>query len=155
MKRSLAVIEAHALLALTASPRADIAETAARDCAFLEACGYPGLKLLTEALADDPKSATIQNDVMGLDLQNISCVFIAPQVQQQIAEHGRLFLRNVRHGLYLLPGSVTGNYGIGCPVDPGFALGGERSKNPYAEKLELAARDGVEVEDSVWQALGG
>ncbi len=37
--------------------------------------------------------------------------------------------------LYLVPMSVRGGYGIGCPVDPNFALGGERLKNPYPEKI--------------------
>lgn len=153
MNRSLDEIEAHARAALAASARADVAEAAARACAFLEGCGYPGLKLLAEALKDQVQSATLAKDALGLDLQNVSCVFLAPQVEALLAEHGRLFLRNVRHGLYLLPGSVSGNYGIGCPVDPGFPLGGERTKNPYAEKLELASRDGVAVEDDVWQSL--
>jgi hypothetical protein len=61
----------------------------------------------------------------------------------------------VRHGLYLLPGSVLGNYGIGCPVDPAFALGGERHKNPYAEKRAAAARDGLDIDDALWLALKG
>ena len=64
-----------------------------------------------------------------------------------------MFLRNVRHGLYLLPLSVEANFGIGCPVDPAFALGGERHKNPYAEKLDIAAREGVIVDDDLWRAL--
>jgi hypothetical protein len=59
----------------------------------------------------------------------------------------------VRHGLYLVPLAVEANIGIGCPVDPAFALGGERSKNPYSEKLELAAREGVAVDDELWRAL--
>ena len=101
---------------------AEIADAAARNCAWLEACGYPGLKLLQE-------------------------------VQQYVKAHGRVFLRNVRHGLYLLPLAVGANIGIGCPVDPSFALGGERSKNPYAEKLEIAARDGIAVDDALWHAL--
>jgi hypothetical protein len=53
----------------------------------------------------------------------------------------------------LLPLSVEANFGIGCPVDPAFALGGERSKNPYIEKLEIATRDGVNVDDDLWRAL--
>ena len=70
-----------------------------------------------------------------------------------VAKHGRIFLRNVRHGLYLLPLSVEANIGIGCPVDPAFALGGERHKNPYEEKLETALRDDVTVDDELWHAL--
>jgi hypothetical protein len=64
-----------------------------------------------------------------------------------------VFLRNVRHGLYLLPLAVEANIGIGCPIDPAFALGGERSKNPYGEKLEIAARDGVTIDDELWRAV--
>jgi hypothetical protein len=53
----------------------------------------------------------------------------------------------------LLPLAVEANIGIGCPVDPAFALGGERHKNPYSEKLELAVRDGVTVDNELWRAL--
>ena len=130
-----------------------LAAQAGADCAWLEAVSYPGLNLLIEALADTKTHPVLERDALGLDLQNVSCVFLAARVQELIMQHGRLFLRNVRHGLYLLPGSVVGNYGIGCPVDPGFGLGGERGKHPYAEKLAKAARDGVEVDETVWQAL--
>jgi hypothetical protein len=126
---------------------------AARNCAWLEACGYPGIKLLLEARADKRRALTLVPDAMGLDLQNVSCVFLGPEIAVHVAKHGRVFLRNVRHGLYLLPLAVEANIGIGCPVDPAFALGGERSKNPYSEKLELAARDGVAVDDDLWRAL--
>lgn len=132
---------------------AGFGKSPAADCTFLEAVGYPGLKILAEALADPKREIALEKDLLGLDLQNCSCVFLADRVNSLIVEHGRIFLRNVRHGLYLLPGSVRGNYGIGCPVDPAFALGGERGKNPYVEKLEAAARHGVEVDESVWQAL--
>ena len=128
-------------------------KAAAKNCAWLEACGYPGIKLLLEARADERRSLIFAADAMGLDLQNVSCVFLGPALADHVAAHGRIFLRNVRHGLYLLPLSVEANIGIGCPVDPAFALGGERSKNPYAEKLEIAARDGVAVDDDLWQAL--
>ncbi len=114
---------------------------------------YPGLKILAEALEDPVSAVTLEKDLMGLDLHHVSCVFIGAEVERILKAHGRLFLRNVRHGLYLLPGSVTGNYGIGCPVDPGFALGGERSKNPYAEKLGASAQNGVAVDDALWQSL--
>ena len=126
---------------------------AAKNCAWLEACGYPGIKLLLEARTDERRSLTFTADAMGLDLQNVSCVFLGPALADHVAKHGRVFLRNVRHGLYLLPLSVEANIGIGCPVDPAFALGGERSKNPYTEKLEIAARDGVAVDDDVWHAV--
>jgi hypothetical protein len=61
-----------------------------------------------------------------------------------------LYLRNVRHGLYLLPFSVRANIGIGCPVDPSFALGGERTKNPYEEKLLAARQTGIFVDEDLW-----
>jgi hypothetical protein len=126
---------------------------AAKNCAWLEACGYPGIKLLLEARADERRSLTFAADAMGLDLQNVSCVYLGPAIADHVATHGRVFLRNVRHGLYLLPLSVDANIGIGCPVDPAFAFGGERGKNPYTEKLEIAARDGVTVDDDVWHAM--
>jgi hypothetical protein len=151
MNRSKAEIEAHAREALTrAGHDADFAAPA---CAWLEAVGYPGLNLLAEALSDARQHITLETDALGLDLQRVSCVFIGAEVERLVRAHGRLFLRNVQHGLYLLPGSVTGNYGIGCPVDPGFPLGGERSKNPYGEKLDLAMREGVAVDDAVWHSL--
>ena len=128
-------------------------KAAAKNCAWLEACGYPGIKLLLEARGDERRSLTFAADAMGLDLQNVSCVFLGPAIADHVAKHGRIFLRNVRHGLYLLPLSVEANIGIGCPVDPAFALGGERSKNPYTEKLEFAARDGVILDDDMWHAL--
>jgi hypothetical protein len=128
-------------------------EMAARNCAWLEACGYPGLKLLLEAKGDERRSVNLVPDAMGLDLQNVSCVFLGPAIAAQVAKHGRMFLRNVRHGLYLVPLAVEANIGIGCPVDPAFALGGERHKNPYSEKLEIAARDGVAVDDDLWRAV--
>jgi hypothetical protein len=126
---------------------------AARNCAWLEACGYPGIRLLLEARADERRTLALVPDAMGLDLQNVSCVFLGPEIAAHVAKHGRVFLRNVRHGLYLVPLAVEANIGIGCPVDPAFALGGERSRNPYSEKLELAARDGVAVDDELWRAL--
>ena len=128
-----------------------IAARAAADCAWLQAVGYPGLKLLAEATTDGIQTATLEKDLMGLDLQEVSCVFLADRIAELYAEHGRMFLRNVRHGLYLVPMSVRGNFGIGCPVDPAFALGGERTKNPYTEKIAIAERDGVAVDDDLWQ----
>ena len=132
---------------------AETAELAAKNCAWLEACDYPGIKLLLEAAADERREADLAADALGLDLQNVSCVFLGPAISQFVKSHGRVFLRNVRHGLYLVPLSVEANIGIGCPVDPAFALGGERHKNPYAEKLELAARDGVTIDNDLWRAL--
>lgn len=135
----------------------DIAKDCGDACAFLEACGYPGLKLLFEALDTTPlgeRHPDLVPDTLGLDLHNISCVFLAPRVKAMVAERGRLFLRNVRHGLYLVPFSVWANIGIGCPVDPAFALGGERSKNPYEEKLDLARQTGLSVPEDLWNRLG-
>lgn len=128
-------------------------KVAARHCAWLEACGYPGIKLLLEARTDERHPLALVPDAMGLDLQNVSCVFLGPAISKYAETNGRVFLRNVRHGLYLLPLSVEANIGIGCPVDPAFALGGERNKNPYIEKLEIAGRDGVTVDDDVWRAM--
>lgn len=122
-------------------------------CAWLEACGYPGLKMLGEALAEERREIELARDPIGLDLDNTSCVFLAPRIARDVEKHGRVFLRNVRHGLYLLPFTVRANIGIGCPVDPAFAVGGERTKNPYTEKIELATRDGVEVDDGLWSLL--
>ena len=122
-------------------------------CAWLEACGYPGLKMLGEALACESRDIELARDAIGLDLANVSCVFLAPRIVLDVEKRGRVFLRNVRHGLYLLPFTVRANIGIGCPVDPAFAVGGERTKNPYAEKIELATRDGIEVDDGLWSLL--
>lgn len=152
-RRSLESIELIASHALERTGLRSLAARAAADCAWLEGVGYPGLTMLIEALADETKAMALEPDALGLDLKNVSCVFLADDVRHHTEAKGRLFLRNVRHGLYLLPESVRRNYGIGCPVDPAFALGGERTKNPYAEKLAAAARDGVEVDDALWQAL--
>ena len=122
-------------------------------CAWLEACGYPGLTLLAEALADPVCDIDLCRDAMGLDLQRVSCVFLAPKIMAEVARDGRLFLRNVRHGLYLLPFTVRAGLGIGCPVDPAFAVGGERTKNPYAEKLALAEANGIAVDEAFWVRL--
>jgi hypothetical protein len=94
-------------------------------------------------------------DPLGLDLQGSSCVLLAPRLMREVQRGGRVFLRNVRHGLYLLPFAVRANIGIGCPVDPAFAIGGERRNNPYAEKLAWAQTQGVEVDDESWHLLQG
>ena len=127
----------------------DLAEKAI----WLQACGYPGLGLLNEALQDEQRDTTLVRDALGLDLKNVSCVFLSAKLSDYVAKNGRVFLRNVRHGLFLLPDSVENHYGIGCPIDPSFALGGARTKDPYAEKLDIAARDGIEVDEAVWQSL--
>ncbi len=121
------------------------AEDIAWAAAWLEACGYPGLKLLAEALADPVRHLVPVRDALGIDLHNISCAWLAAALLLDVKKNGRVFLRNVRHGLYLLPFTVRDGQGIGCPVDPAFAIGGERTKNPYAEKLALADTHGIEV----------
>ena len=120
---------------------------------WLEACGYAGLQELSQALADAPQEFKLARTVLGLDLRNISCALIGDQVVYDVLKNGRVYLRNVRHGLFLLAGSVQHNFGIGCPIDPAFALGGQRGKNPYREKLEAAAQDGLQLDDSLWQKL--
>lgn len=120
---------------------------------WLEACGYPGLKILVEALQEEARSLALSRDALGIDLQNVSCAFLAPAILGEVQANGRAYLRNVRHGLFLLPFSVREGIGIGCPVDPAFALGGERLKNPYAEKLAAAAAQGLTLDESLWAAL--
>ena len=129
------------------------AEAIAWACAWLESCGYPGVKLLLEALGDGATGLALRRDAMGVDLKNVSCVYLAPRVIAEVEANGRAYLRNVRHGLYLLPFTVRGNLGIGCPVDPAFAVGGERSKNPYAEKLAAAEANGLAVDEALWRLL--
>ena len=152
MKLSLQSFEDQLATRLTARGIAEPVEIAWA-CAWLEACGYPGLKLLVEALGDQRCDLELSRDALGLDLKNASCAFLAPQVMREVSRGGRAFLRNVRHGLYLLPFTVRANTGIGCPVDPGFAVGGERTKNPYAEKLALAQSGGIAVDDGLWDLL--
>jgi hypothetical protein len=125
-------------------------------CAWLEACAYPGIAMLLEALDTTPKDQrdpVLEPNVLGLDLRNISCIFLAPRITRMVEQKGRLFLRNVRHGLYLVPFSVRADVGIGCPVDPSFAFGGERSKNPYEEKLDLARQAGISVPEALWTRM--
>lgn len=120
---------------------------------WLEACGYSGVKLLGEALQDERRTLALTRDALGIDLQQVSCAFLAPAIMREVKANGRAFLRNVRHGLYMLPFTVRENIGLGCPVDPSFAVGGERHKNPYGEKLDLAAAQGLEIDDGMWAAL--
>jgi hypothetical protein len=120
---------------------------------WLEACGYSGVKLLAEALGDEARSLELTRDALGIDLQNVSCAFLAPAIMAEVKANGRAFLRNVRHGLFVLPFAVRENMGMGCPVDPSFAIGGERIKNPYAEKLALAESQGIDINDSLWASL--
>jgi hypothetical protein len=123
-------------------------------CGWLEACGYPGLKLLLEALSEAPVGWAAKRDALGLDLAGISCVWIAETVAEDVRKNGRAFLRNVRHGLYILPFAVEARLAIGCPVDPAFALGGAREKDPYADKLAAAA-GGIEVADGIVAGFNG
>jgi hypothetical protein len=120
---------------------------------WLQACGYTGFKLLAEALADEKKSLGLTRDALGIDLQEVSCAYLAPAIMADVKASGRVFLRNVRHGLFMLPFAVRENMGLGCPVDPSFAIGGERLKNPYAEKLALAEASGIDVDDGLWDRL--
>jgi hypothetical protein len=122
---------------------------------WLEACGYTGILFLGEALNDEKTSLELRRDALGLDLQNVSCAYLAPAIMRHIESNGRVFLRNVRHGLFMLPFTVRHNVGIGCPVDPAFAVGGERHKNPYAEKLAIAETQGLTIDDALWSAVTG
>jgi hypothetical protein len=109
--------------------------------------------MLSEALDETPRQQrrpSFAPDAIGIDLNTVSCVFMAPALVDFAKIKGRIFLRNVRHGLYLLPFAVRSDMGIGCPVDPAFAIGGAREKNPYTEKLALAALTGITVEDTAW-----
>jgi hypothetical protein len=120
---------------------------------WLQACGYTGVKLLAEALSDETKSLDLARDALGLDLHNVSCAYLAPAIMADVKANGRAFLRNVRHGLFMLPFAVRENVGLGCPVDPSFAVGGERHKNPYTEKLALAEANGIDIDDGLWAEL--
>jgi hypothetical protein len=144
-----------ALLSRSAMTAGDAAESAWA-CAWLQACGYEGVAMLVEAFAGTSRESQrpeLVLDAIGIDLAQVSCVFTAPQLARLVVEHRRIFLRNVRHGLYLLPFAVRLSIGIGCPVDPAFALGGKRSKNPYEEKLAAAREAGITVNDEAWRAL--
>lgn len=120
---------------------------------WLEACGYGGVSLLAEALADERRSLKPERGPVGMDLEQVSCAFLAPAIIADVKANGRVFLHNVRHGLFLLPFTVREGLGIGCPVDPGFAVGGERSRNPYAEKLAEARANGLAIDEAAWSAL--
>ena len=136
---------------LTVADAADVAWATV----WLEACGYSGVKLLAEALGDERHQHPLVRDALGIDLDNVSCAFLAPAIMREVAANGRAFLRNARHGLFLLPFTVRENIGIGCPVDPSFAVGGERHKNPYGEKLAAAEANGLAIDDALWaQVLG-
>jgi len=122
-------------------------------CAWLEAAGYPGLKLLVEALETTPRQdrqPSLAPAYGIVDMANSSAVFCAPMLVEIAQAEGRVYLNNIRHGLYVLPFAVRANLAIGCPVDPGFAVGGQRSSNPYAEKIAAAIESGIDVDQSAW-----
>lgn len=123
-------------------------------CAWLEACGYPGLTMLVEALDETPRQdrrPAYEINSLGLDLRHISCVFSAPALVDAAVARGRLFLRNVRHGLYILPFAVRAGIAIGCPIDPSFAVGGIRKNNPYTDKIAAAMQTGIAVDAAIWE----
>lgn len=126
---------------------------AAKSCAWLQACGYPGIRLLIEAAEDAERSIELLPDALGLDLKNVSCVFIGPAVATATRQAGRYFLRNVRHGLYLVPLSVESGMAIGCPIDLNFGFGGDRRTDPYTELLQAAEANGIEVDDDLWSGF--
>ncbi len=101
MRKTMAEIERHAQQFLVKHELSSIASRAAQDCAWLEAVGYPGLKLLAEAVFDTTRTLALEKDLIGLDLATVSCVFLADDIEKMHAEHGRIFLLNVRHGLIL------------------------------------------------------
>jgi hypothetical protein len=154
---SSGLIEEAALAALAPAGCAPgVAEASAWACAWLESVGYPGLGLLAEALETTPREGrqmTISSEYGLVDTGNVSCVFIGAQLLEMAKTQGRVVLMQARHGLYLVPFSVRDNIGIGCPVDPSFALGGVRERNPYLEKLAHAAEHGIEVAPDVLERL--
>ena len=126
-------------------------------CAWLEACGYRGMALLLEALAETPVerrgAPAFTLTLGGVDGGGISAVFLGEALVALARQHGRITYRNARHGLYVLPFAVNANIGIGCPVDPAFHIGGERTSNPYAEKLAAAEREGLALDPALWRQL--
>lgn len=154
---SSGLIEETALAALAPAGCAPgVAQASAWACAWLESVGYPGLSLLAEALETTPREGrqvALSSEYGLVDTGNVSCVFIGLQLLEMAKAQGRVVLMQVRHGLYLVPFSVRDNIGIGCPVDPSFALGGVRERNPYLEKLAHAAEHGIEVAPDVLERL--
>jgi hypothetical protein len=135
-----------------AAPGCD--EDAGWACAWLEAAGYPGVKMLVEALDETPREArrpALQAVYGIVDLDNVSCVFSGPGLVDLARAEGRVVLNRVRHGLYALPFAVRAGLAIGCPVDPSFAIGGKRTGDLYGEKIAAAIEAGIEVDDEVWR----
>ena len=122
-------------------------------CAWLCACGYQGIGMLLEALADPPRMPALAKTVLGVDGEGVSAVFLAPRLIALAREHGRITYRKTRHGLYVLPYAVRDGLAIGCPVDPAFHIGGTREANPYMDKHAAAARDGIDVDPDQWAHL--
>jgi hypothetical protein len=154
---SSGLIEEAALAALAPAGCAPgVAEASAWACGWLEAVGYPGLAMLAEALETTPRAdrqKALSSEYGLVDTGHLSCVFIGAQLLEMARAQGRVVLMQARHGLYLVPFSVRDNIGIGCPVDPSFALGGVRERNPYLEKLARSAEFGIEVSPDVLERL--
>ncbi|MDP4822934.1 MAG: hypothetical protein NWR47_03200 [Aestuariivirgaceae bacterium] len=154
---SSGLIEEAALAALAPAGCAPgVAQVSAWACGWLESVGYPGLSMLAEALETTPREGrqvALSSEYGLVDTGNVSCVFIAAQLLDMARAQGRVVLMQARHGLYLLPFSVAQGIGIGCPVDPSFALGGVRERNPYLEKLARSAEAGIEVAPDVLERL--
>ena len=139
----------NALTAQNFSPAAFAAHAAI----WLEACDYPGLQILEDGMTDTRVDTAFARDQSGIDLRNMSCVKIGERVLNDVSLNGRTHLRNVRHGLFLVPASVMHNLSIGCAVDASFAFGGVRILNPYAEKLAMADEAGVHLDEALWTQL--
>ena len=157
MGMSIADVERVAAGALAkAGADSEVASEGGASCAWLEACGYKGIGMLLEALdetAPERMRPALEVRLGGIDGGGVSAVFLAPELMKHAQAMGRITYRNTRHGLYLLPLAVKANIGIGCPVDPAFHIGGERDKNPYAEKLALAEANGLAPDPALWEAL--
>jgi hypothetical protein len=137
---------------------AEVVSFGGASCAWLEACGYKGIAMLLEALDETPPGRmrpALEVRLGGIDGGGVSAVFLAPELMRHALRLVRITYRNTRHGLYMLPLAVKANVGIGCPVDPAFHIGGEREKNPYAEKLALAEANGLAPDPALWEALKG
>ena len=112
-------------------------------CAWLEAAGYPGLKMLVEALDETPRDKrrpSLQAVYGIVDLDNVSCVFSAPGLVDMARAEGRVVLNRVRHGLYVLPFAVRAGLAVGCPVDPSFAIGGSAPRTFMATRSRPPSR---------------
>ena len=118
--------------------------------------------MLFEALAETPPEArkpAIKIDTLGIDLANISCLFNAVRLVTLAGTRGRLFLRNVRHGPFLVPFAVKADIGIGCPIVPSFALGGTRQKirmrrNSSSRKRMASASNLIALRGSILREFG-